>query len=158
MTEPIRLILIVAVSFFGGLIQRVTGFGYGIFVMLFFPYLIDMHTRAAAVSTFASGIISAYNAFAYRKHIPYKKLIPLVIGGLVMIPIAVGFSKMISGDFFSKLLGAVLIALSVYFLFFNNRIHLKPTTVNALIAGGTGGLLSGLFSTAEETAAEVIFL
>ena len=147
MAEMWQIIIVALVSGLGGFIQRVTGFGFGIFVMLFFPLIIEKHTAAAAVSTLISCGISAYNAVIYRKNIPYKKIIPPIVGALVMIPLAVRFSVLISGDFFKKLLGLVLILLSCYFLFFTNRIKIKPTLTNGVIAGGVGGILTGLFST-----------
>lgn len=147
MINGMQFVTILLISAMGGFIQRVTGFGFGIFVMIFFPYVIHPHTSAAAVSTIASCILSIYNAIRYRKNIPYKKIIPLVAAALVTIPIAVRFSVFVSGDVFKKALGIVLIALSLYFLFLNNRIKMKPTVKNGVIAGGLGGILSGLFST-----------
>lgn len=147
MTDIISALMVLTVSSFGGFIQRVTGFGFGIFVMLFFPYIMTEHTAAAAVSTLISCAVSSYNAFMYRKHIPFKKIIPLLIGALIMIPVAVKFSVLISGDFFKKLLGIVLILLSIYFLFFNDKVKIKSTFTNGFMAGGIGGVLTGLFST-----------
>ncbi len=144
-TEIFIIILLVAAA--GGFIQRVSGFGFGIFVMLFFPYIVHPHTAAAAISTLISFSMSTYNAVIYRKNIPYKKIIPLVVGSLILIPIAVHFSVSISSEFFKKLLGIVLICLSVYFLFFNQRIKIKPSAKNGLLAGGVSGILTGLFST-----------
>lgn len=141
------IISIMIVSAVGGFIQRVCGFGFGIFVMMFFPYIFSKHTASSAISTMISCVMSVCNAIIYRKHIPYKKIIPLMIGAFVMIPIAVKFSVVISGDFFKKLLGAVLVILSIYFLFFNNKIRFKANFRNGIIAGGFGGILNGLFST-----------
>lgn len=147
MINVVQFISILLVSATGGFIQRVTGFGFGIFVMMFFPYVMHTHTSAAAVSTIVSCILSIYNVVIYRTKTPYKKIIPLIAAALVTIPIAVRFSVMVSGDVFKKVLGIVLIALSFYFLFFSSRIKMKPTVKNGVIAGGLGGLLTGLFST-----------
>ncbi len=147
MINEIQFIAILLVSATGAFIQRVTGFGYGIFVMIFFPYIIKTHTSAAAVSMIVSCILSMYNSIIYRTKIPYKKVFPLIAASLVTIPIAVRFSVMVSGDVFKKILGIVLIVLSLYFLFLNNRIKMKPTVKNGAIAGGLGGVLTGLFST-----------
>ena len=147
MTEFVSFIILFLVSALGGFIQRVTGFGYGIFVMLFFPYLILPHTAAAAVSTLVSCVTSTYNAVIYRKHIPWKLMIPAVIGSFIMVPVAVRFSTHISGDVFKKLLGVVLILLSIYFLFFSGRIKIQSSAKNGVLAGGISGVLSGLFST-----------
>ena len=147
MFEAGGLISVLIIAAMGGFIQRVTGFGFGIFVMLFFPYIMKTHTSAAAISTLISCCISICNAIKYRKNTPYKQIIPLVLAALITIPVAVRFSVLVSGDFFRKALGTVLIALSIYFMFFNSRIKVKPTVKNGLIAGGIGGILSGLFST-----------
>lgn len=147
MFEAGQAVIIFIIAAMGGFIQRVTGFGFGIFVMLFLPHIMKTHTSAAAISTLVSCCISLYNAILYRKNVPYKKIIPLILAALITIPIAVHFSVMISGDFFKKALGVVLIGLSIYFLFFNNRIHIKPSVKNGVIAGGVGGILTGLFST-----------
>lgn len=147
MFEIENIILIILITAMGGFIQRVTGFGFGIFVMLFFPHIIHPHTSAIAISTLVSCGISVYNAIKYREHIPYKKNIPLVVSALITIPIAVRFSVLVSGDVFNKSLGIILIGLSIYFLFFNNHIKIKPSAKNGVIAGGIGGILSGLFST-----------
>ncbi len=142
-----ELIAVLIISAMGGFVQRVTGFGFGIFVMLFYPYIIKVHTSATAVSTLVSCVTSVYNAVIYRKNIPYKKIVPVILSALITIPVAVHFSVLISGDFFKKALGTVLVLLSIYFMFFNNHIRIKPNIKNGLIAGGTGGVLTGLFST-----------
>ena len=142
-----KMLMIFAVTAMAGFIQRVTGFGFGIFVMLFFPHMIEAHTASAAISTFVSCVISLYNAVIYREKIPYKKITPLIIAALITIPIAVRFSVIVSGPFFKRALGITLILLSIYFLFFNAKIKMKPSVKNGMLAGGIGGMLTGLFST-----------
>jgi uncharacterized membrane protein YfcA len=71
----------------------------------------------------------------------------MVCAALVTIPIAVYFSAAVSAQIFQYLLGGVLILLSIYFLFFNQRVRLKPTLINGVLAGTVGGTLNGLFST-----------
>lgn len=141
------IILLALIGLGGGFVQRVSGFGLGIFVMLFLPHFLPDHTAAAAISCLFSCGTSTYNAIRYRKDIPFKTVIPLLIAAGVTIPIAVFFSVWVPKNVFEILLGVVLIALSVYFLFFNKRASIKPTVVNGLLAGGIGGTLNGLFST-----------
>ena len=128
-------------------VQRVSGFGLGIFAMIFLPHLLPTHTAAAAVSALFACITVTYNAIRYRKDISYKTALPMICSALIFIPIAVHFSAVISGRIFEILLGVVLIALSVYFFFFNKRISIKPTFLNGTLAGALGGTLGGLFST-----------
>ena len=145
--EWYELILLALIAMGGGFIQRVTGFGLGIFVMLFLPHLFEKHTEAAAISTLFSCVASSYNAIRYRKSIPLKTVLPVLITALIVIPFAVKFAVYVSANIFDILLGSVLILLSLYFLFFSKRIKLKPTVVNGCIAGSLSGALTGLFST-----------
>ena len=142
-----NIVLICLISACAGFIQRVSGFGLGIFVMLFLPHMMPSHTAAAAISGFFSCGTSTYNSVKYRKNIPFKTVLPPLIASLVTIPVAVHFSASVSEDFFKRLLGIVLIILSIYFLFFNSRISIRPTVKNGAFAGALGGTLNGLFST-----------
>lgn len=141
------LILLALIAFGGGWVQRVTGFGLGIFVMLFLPYLFADRVEAAAISSLFSCATSTFNAIRYRKDIPFKTVLPALLAALVTIPIAVRFATYVTATIFDVLLGSVLILLSIYFLFFSKGFKLKPTPLNGCIAGTLSGVLTGLFST-----------
>ncbi len=140
-------LFLVLIGMGAGFVQRVSGFGLGIFSMLFLPYFMPSPTAAAAISTLFSLVTSSYNAVTYRRNIKYKMVLPMMCAALISIPIAVRFSVAVSANIFKILLGAVLIILSLYFMLFNKNIRLKPTISNGFIAGALGGTLSGLFST-----------
>jgi len=147
MNELLRCLLIILVSVGGGFVQRVSGFGLGIFVMLFFPYLLPGYAMGAAVSCLMSVVGSGYNALCYRKEIRFKLVLPLICAAAVTIPIAVHFSAAAPEALMKRLLGIVLVALSIYFLFFSQKIRIRPTVANGVLAGALGGTLNGLFST-----------
>ena len=73
--------------------------------------------------------------------------IPMLAAALISIPVAVYFAAKVSAKIFEILLGSVLVVLSIYFLFFNKKIKIRPTVPNGIIAGTLGGALNGLFST-----------
>lgn len=145
--NPLHGVFLVLIGMGAGFIQRVSGFGLGIFAMMFLPHFLPTHTAAAAISCLFSCATSTYNAVCYRKDIVFKTALPMLIAALAAIPLAVIFSSAISGAFFEMLLGGVLIVLSLYFLFFNSRIRIRPTIPNGLLAGAISGILNGLFST-----------
>jgi len=147
MNELVRCLLLVLISLGGGFVQRVSGFGLGIFVMLFFPHLLPSYTVGTAISCMMSMAGSGYNAIRYHKDIQLKMVIPLICAAAVTIPIAVHFSAVAPERLMKQLLGIVLVVLSIYFLFFSKKIHIRPTVTNGIIAGGLGGTLNGLFST-----------
>ena len=145
--EPWQAALLVLVGFGAAFVQRVSGFGLGIFAMMFLPYLTPSAQAAATVSTLFSTVTSSYNGIKYRKSADFKTLLPMILASVCAIPVAVWLSGYISGDVFTIVLGAVLIVMSVYFIFFGGRIRFKATPAGGVIAGAAGGLLNGLFST-----------
>lgn len=140
-------IFLILIGFGAGFVQRVSGFGLGIFAMMFLPHFLPTHTAAAAISCMLSCVTSTFNAVRYRKDIAFKTALPMVAASLATIPVAVYFSASISGQFFEILLGAVLIVLSIYFLFFNKSVTIRPKVNNGLLTGAVSGVLNGLFST-----------
>ncbi len=140
-------LLIILVGIGGAFIQRVSGFGLGIFAMMFLPHLFPAHTAAAAVSSLFSCCTNSYNAVKYRKDIAYKTALPMIVSALLTITVAVPFADALPKAVFKTLLGTVLILLSLYFLFLGKRLTVKPTVTNGLIAGSLGGTLGGLFAT-----------
>ena len=140
-------ILLTIVGIGAGFVQRVSGFGLGIFAMLFLPHLLPSHTAAATVVGICSVVTSTINAVKYRRDINYKTVIPLLLAAAVSIPLAVYFSAKVSKGVFEILLGTVLIFLSIYFLFFNKSVKLKASVLGGTIAGTLSGVLNGLFST-----------
>lgn len=138
-------IFIACACFIGAFVQRVSGFGYGIMVMLFFPLVLGMG-ESTALSGMGSLMASCVIAYTMRKHITIKKLlIPLIpycsISWLAMI-----FVKRADSRILLIMLGAALCGMSIYFSFFSGKIKIRPTVKNALISGSIGGILSGLFS------------
>ena len=140
-------LLIVLIGIGASFVQRVSGFGMGIFAMLFLPYVLPTPVAAATISCLFSCGTSTYNAVKYRKDTPYKTVLPVVIAALVVIPVAVYFASSVPERIFQILLGSILILLSIYFLLFDNKIKFKPTAFKGVLCGALGGALNGLFST-----------
>lgn len=144
--ELLPLTLLVLIGLGAGFVQRVSGFGLSIFAMIFLPYLMST-TDAVTVATILSLSATILNTVKHYKHVLYRIALPMVGAALVSIPIAVRFSVMVPEDVFKILLGVVLIALSLYFLFFNQNVRIKPTIFSGIASGTISGVLGGLFST-----------
>lgn len=126
-------------------IQSVSGFGFAIFMMSVIPNVMPY-----GVSTAVSGLLSlgtnAANTVRYRKYIDWKQILFPAIGYFVVSFLVITFAAGKSDDLLKRILGGVLVILSIYFLFFSSRIRIRPTARNGLIAGGLSGVLGGLFS------------
>ena len=142
----LHALLLIPVGIGAGFIQRVSGFGLGIFAMLFMPYLMPTGAAAAVSCIFSCGT-STYNGLKYRRDVNFRTLIPLLCAALAVIPLAVSLSAGVPEKQMKALLGVALIALSIYFLFFSQKVHIRPTALNGVLFGGLGGFLNGLFST-----------
>ncbi|MBP3939938.1 MAG: sulfite exporter TauE/SafE family protein [Christensenellaceae bacterium] len=145
--DVLHAVLLILIGMGAGFVQRVSGFGLGIFAMMFMPHFLPTHTAAAAISSLFSSMTSTYNAVKYRKNVAYRTAIPMICAALISIPVAVRFSKAVTGGIFTILLGSVLILLRLYFLFIRKNVSKKPTARNGILAGAIGGTLNGLFST-----------
>ena len=155
MNPYLLIILLVAVGFGSAFIQRVSGFGLGIFAMLFLPYLMPSVAAAATVSCLFSTGTSTYNVVKYRKSISLGAALPMLVTALIAIPVAVYFASDIPERIFRFLLGIILILLSLLFLFFPS-LKIRSDIKNGAVAGLLSGTLGGLFSTSGPPA--VIYL
>ena len=88
------------------------------------------NTGIAASSCLFSCGTSVYNAVKFRKDVNFRTLLPLLCAALVAVPVGVHFSDDLPEKLLTTLLGVVLIGLSIYFLFFSQRIRIRPTAVN----------------------------
>lgn len=143
----LHCVYLILIGIGAGFVQRVSGFGLGIFSMVFLPHFLPTHTAAATISSLFSCGSSTYNAIRYRKNVAYRTALPMAAAALISITIAVYFASVVSADIFKILIGTALVGLSIFFLFFSQKIHMKPTVGNGLLAGALGGTLGGLFST-----------
>ena len=146
MPSLISSILCFIVSCAGCTIQRVTGFGYGIFVMMFFPHFMPSYGEANALSGMISAATSIVVAFSMRKHIQWKLIPAPLIGSIITSYIAVRFMSGQTDKTLKLLLGIVLILLSIYFFFFAGKIKFKPSLWKGAIAGAISGVMNGLFA------------
>ncbi|MBO5868050.1 MAG: sulfite exporter TauE/SafE family protein [Oscillospiraceae bacterium] len=141
------IIMLILVSAGAAFVARVSGFGSGIFAMLFLPYLFGDTITAAAVSGLWSAVTAIANAIKYRKSVQFKLIWPIIIPAMILLTLSLQLSMNVPTGAMMVVLGIVLILLSLYFLFFSHRIQLKASIPVSITVGSVGGILSGLFST-----------
>lgn len=141
----VPFILIALITVCASYIQSVTGFGFGIFAMIFLPNIL-LYTEANVLSSMLSTLTSVAIALAMRRRIDWKNLVFPLIGCLFATYIAVTFIKTQKNETLMLFLGIALVVLSAYFFFFSNRIRIRPTWYAGLIAGAASGAMSGMFA------------
>ena len=146
--DPLEVALLLAFSVLGATVQSTTGFGFAITLMSVIPHFMDNYLVCTALSSLGGLFISLMVAIKNFKKANLKIMLAPIIGYAVACGIAVPLSKRIPTESLSKALGVVLIAASVYFIFFNNKFKMKPCFRNGLIAGSVAGAGAALFSVA----------
>jgi len=135
--------LLASVSCF---VQRVTGFGFGIICMTVLPYLMPSYAEATTLSSLMAAASSLVPAVKCFRFVPWQKLIPILLTFLVFSFFAVGVVSRVDSHTLKHYLGVVLIAVSVYFFFFSDKVHLRPSLPTQIGMGTLSGVMGGLFS------------
>ncbi len=131
----------------GCALNTVCGFGFGVFCMMFMPYIMGSTVQAAAMINMITFVQATWLAVHYWKHIQFKLLAAPLLAYLVFSAIAVRVSAGLDNQVMKHILGAFLAALSVYFIFIAKKVRIRANTRNGLIAGALGGVMSGMFAT-----------
>ena len=138
--------LIVLFALLASLIQRVSGFGFGIFIMTVLPHLLPSYAEATALSGLLAIVASLGPAVVMYRHLEWKKLLPILITFIVVSFFFVRLIAHVDNHALKQVLGAFLILVSLYFFFVSGRIHLPPTVPVQIGMGTLSGALGGLFA------------
>lgn len=127
-------------------IQRVSGFGFGIAIMTVLPFLMPSFGEATALSGMLAIVTALLPAMRMLGCVPWRKLIPILITFLAVSFVAVGMLGRVDSIALKKVLGLILILVSLWFLFFSSKVHL-PASMSVQVSMGTlSGLMGGLFA------------
>ncbi len=137
----------IAITLIGAFTQRVSGFGFGIVVMIVLPFIFPTFGEATALAGLVSSISTTYIAIKYRKSIKWKLLIWPLLAYVPINYLAIWLVGELDTSVLKLALGAFLVVLSIYFAFFSERMHIKATPLSGMISGGLSGLLGGAFAT-----------
>lgn len=128
----------------GGIVQATTGFGFGIFVMVFFSLYLPL-LSASALSSAISLFVSSTLVFKYRKHAQIKQVILPVICYLLISTSVILLAPSLDLHWLSIAFSVMMILLAVYMLFFSGKVKVRASAVTALSCSSLSGVASGLF-------------
>ena len=142
----IELIPILIVTVLASVVQSTTGFGFAITMMSMLPHFMENYLMATALSGLGAIALSAMVTAKHIRQADFKMIMPVLVGYLGTSTVIIPLAKRFSGGVLTKALGILLVAVSIYFIFFNNKIKIKPTFTNGIIAGIIAGVGVGLFA------------
>lgn len=144
---------LVLVSVVGGFLQSAVGFGYAVFVMVFFPMFLPSIPAASTVSCLMCLLASSAMLFQYRKFVQPKKVLWPIASYFLVMPFAIRLATRIPKREMSILLGVFLLGVGLYYLFYSEKLRIPCTPAAGLGAGALSGLFSGLFAVSAPPAA-----
>lgn len=143
--SPQIIALLFASATVAAFIQRVSGFGFGIFIMTLLPLFMPSYGESTTLSGMLALTQSFFVAIQMRKFIVWKRIIPMLVAFLLFSYLCIGYVASVDSIFLMHILGYTLIALSLYFYFFSNKIHIKQSLPMQFGIGSISGVMGGFF-------------
>ena len=143
MTFAFVFILTIIASF----IQRVSGFGFGIFVMMFFPFFLPSYGESVMLSGLLAGSTALMIALRNWQYIRWNLMGSVVLFNVVASYLATEYMSSLGNDTMKQCLGVVLILIALYFLFGEGKLGriFKSKLAQATI-GSISGVMGGMFA------------
>ena len=145
MSGPLLFLLVALIALAGSFVQSTTGFGYAVTCMALWPLLLPFKT-ATVVELITATFMTVTIAVRYWKFINWRQLVWPCVVAVCTNWVGVQILQSSTETFLRRVLGAALMVLAVYFLFFSERLRIRPTRSNGMIAGAVAGLSGGMFS------------
>lgn len=144
MTTCLFVFLLTIVASF---IQRVSGFGFGIFVMMFFPFFLPSYGESVMLSGLLAGSTALMIAVRNRKYIRWRLMGIVTFFNVLFSFVATEYMRGMSNDALKQCLGVVLILIALYFLFGEGRMGRMFKSRPAQVAiGSISGVMGGMFA------------
>lgn len=139
--EPIMFAPIALLLFGGAVVQGLTGFGYGLMTV---PILmLILPPRMVVPMMMLQGtLLSFMVVYQARQHVRLKRILPLIIAGVISMPLGVYVLKNINPFTLKLALGILIVAFSAALLR-GIRIKIKNETAAFIPVGIVSGILTG---------------
>lgn len=140
------IFLMLFAALMAGFVQGVTGFGSGIIMMIFLPYLLPIN-QSAGVSTLTMIVANIMVVWHYRKYLKWQRLVLPFIIYITTAFFSVYLSKSMATGHLKFLLGLLLVVLAIYYLIMSiHSIKLKSIPIYVMFVFAIiSGFFNGLF-------------
>ena len=141
------LLFVFILTIIASFIQRVSGFGFGIFVMMFFPFFLPSYGESVMPSGLLAGSTALMIAVRNWQFIRWDLMGRVVIFNVVASFLATEYMSSLGNEIMKQCLGVVLILIALYFFFGEGKIGrmFKSKLAQATI-GSISGVMGGMFA------------
>ena len=140
-------LVVAAGAFAGGFVSGLAGFGTGLVALGFWLYVIAP-SQAATLVAVCSVIAQAQTLPTIRHAIDWRRVLPMVLAGLLGVPIGTLLVSRLDPEMFRLSVGVLLIAFSGFMLLGRVRTRMawggRPADAAVGFAGGILGGFAGL--------------
>lgn len=114
MIDLLTVIVGLVVVFAGGLVQGLTGFGFGLATV---PILIIFLPPKVVVPmvTIVSILLTVIILIESRKHVEMRRILPLMISGVIGLPVGTYILKVVDANIMRIVIGIIIIAFAATF-------------------------------------------
>lgn len=141
----ISLMYVFLIALTGAFLQANIGFGFPVIAMIFLPMFLPFQT-AVVICQIIISISLIFITFKYYHYIQWKLILPLLTVSMIVTGIITVTSFSFDSSLLTIILALMLVALSLFFFIFNDKVSIRPTVLNGAIMGGIAGVGNGLFS------------
>lgn len=128
----------------GGLTQTVTGFGSGIVIMLFLPYIMPV-MQASGLNVLMTMILNVMLIAKYRNHIRMKLVFAPALISFAVSTVSIYVGKNLELNVMKMIFSLFLIALALHFIFFSQKIRLEANLTTVFACASLAGIANGFF-------------
>ena len=145
--DTTTLLLILVLTIAASFIQRVSGFGFGIFVMMFFPFFLPSYGESITLSGLLAGTTALLIAIRNFKHIRWSIMWTIVLFNVIASYIAIEYMASVSNEALKRWLGVMLVVIALYFMFFDGKVKMIfRSRLSQAIVGAVSGCMGGMFA------------
>ena len=143
----ITCFFILFLSIIASFIQRVSGFGFGIFVMMFFPFLLPSYGESVMLSGLLAGSTALMIAIRNWKYIRWSLMGIVTFFNVLFSFLATQYMRSMSNEVLKQCLGVFFVFIALYFLFGEGRMGriLKSIPAQSII-GSISGIMGEMFA------------
>lgn len=133
------------IAFVSEVVGTVAGFGSSVFFVPLAGMLFGFH-EVLALTSILHVLSNAAKLVFFHRHVQWRLLLLLGIPSICLVILGAYSSTRLEFEFTELILGAFLIAFSLFF-FFKPAVRLSPNAFTAITGGGIAGFLAGLIGT-----------
>ena len=141
------LLFVFILTIIASFIQRVSGFGFGIFVMMFFPFFLPSYGDAVMLSGLLAGSTALMIAVRNWKYIRWKLMGGVLIFNIIASYLATEYMRSLGNNTMKQWLGVMLILIALYFIFSEGKIErVFKSKLAKVTIGSVSGVMGGMFA------------